>query len=204
MKTNFCRFLIGLVAFVVGIPVMAQTGPDKVKPFSHLSVSLNAGTLGGGLQVAAPLNDYLGLRAGFSLLKFKCNYDYDGIRDDQLIQDAGTRTGYNPDKYYTVPLKAKANMTNGMLLLDYFPFKRSVFHVTAGLLFGTSSILKVSGQTDERIEVGDIIIEPGADGRVGSSFEDQCRETLCRYWIRTFGSSFTRRVQVRIGSYVPW
>ena len=121
MKTNFCRFLIGLVAFVVGIPVMAQTGPDKVKPFSHLSVSLNAGTLGGGLQVAAPLNDYLGLRAGFSLLKFKCNYDYDGIRDDQLIQDAGTRTGYNPDKYYTVPLKAKANMTNGMLLLDYFP-----------------------------------------------------------------------------------
>ncbi|CAH09204.1 hypothetical protein HMPREF2533_03472 [Bacteroides fragilis] len=46
MKTNFCRFLIGLVAFVVGIPVMAQTGPDKVKPFSHLSVSLNAGTLG--------------------------------------------------------------------------------------------------------------------------------------------------------------
>lgn len=36
MKTNFCRFLIGLVAFVVGIPVMAQTGPDKVKPFSHL------------------------------------------------------------------------------------------------------------------------------------------------------------------------
>ena len=136
MKTNFCRFLIGLVAFVVGIPVMAQTGPDKVKPFSHLSVSLNAGTLGGGLQVAALLNDYLGLRAGFSLLKFKCNYDYDGIRDDQLIQDAGTRTGYNPDKYYTVPLKAKANMTNGMLLLDYFPFKRSVFHVTAGLMFG--------------------------------------------------------------------
>ena len=139
MKTNYRRFLIGLVAFVVGIPVMAQTGPDKVKPFSHLSVSLNAGTLGGGLQVAAPLNDYLGLRAGFSLLKFKCNYDYDGIRDDQLIQDVGTRTGYNPDKYYTVPLKAKANMTNGMLLLDYFPFKRSVFHVTAGLLFGIGS-----------------------------------------------------------------
>ena len=146
MKTNFCRFLIGLVAFVVGIPVMAQTGPDKVKPFSHLSVSLNAGTLGGGLQVAALLNDYLGLRAGFSLLKFKCNYDYDGIRDDQLIQDAGTRTGYNPDKYYTVPLKAKANMTNGMLLL-------------------------VSGQTDERIEVGDIIIEPGADGRVEAALK---------------------------------
>ena len=45
MKTNFCRFLIGLVAFVVGIPVMAQTGPDKVKPFSHLYVSLNAGIL---------------------------------------------------------------------------------------------------------------------------------------------------------------
>lgn len=55
----------------------------------------------GGLQVAAPLNDYLGLRAGFSLLKFKCNYDYDGIRDDQLIQDAGTRTGYN--RINTIP-----------------------------------------------------------------------------------------------------
>ena len=130
-----------------------RRGPDKVKPFSHLSVSLNAGTLGGGLQVAAPLNDYLGLRAGFSLLKFKCNYDYDGIRDDQLIQDVGTRTGYNPDKYYTVPLKAKANMTNGMLLLDLFPFKRSVFHVTAGLLFGTS-IHPESIGTDRRTDRG--------------------------------------------------
>lgn len=179
MKTNFCRFLIGLVAFVVGIPVMAQTGPDKVKPFSHLSVSLNAGTLGGGLQVAAPLNDYLGLRAGFSLLKFKCNYDYDGIRDDQLIQDVGTRTGYNPDKYYTVPLKAKANMTNGMLLLDYFS-KRSVFHVTAGLLFGTSSILKVSGQTDRTDRGGTIIIEPGCGRTCGKRFEDQAVKSLCR------------------------
>lgn len=43
--------------------------------------------------------------------------------------------------------------------------------MTAGLLFGTSSILKVSGQTDERIEVGDIIIEPGADGRVEAALK---------------------------------
>ena len=94
-------------------------------------------------------------------------------------------------------------MTNGMLLLDYFPFKRSVFHVTAGLLFGTSSILKVSGQTDERIEVGDIIIEPGADGRVEAALKTNAVKPYVS-WIRTFGSSFTRRVQVRIGSYVPW
>ena len=202
MKTNFCRFLIGLVAFVVGIPVMAQTGPDKVKPFSHLSVSLNAGTLGGGLQVAAPLNDYLGLRAGFSLLKFKCNYDYDGIRDDQLIQDVGTRTGYNPDKYYTVPLKAKANMTNGMLLLDYFQeIRLSCDRRTAVRYF----IHPESIGTDRRTDRGGRYHYRAGSGRTcGSSFEDQCRETLCRSWIRTFGSSFTRRVQVRIGSYVPW
>ena len=75
MKTNFYHLLVWLVAFSIGVPAMAQTGTERVKPFSHLSVSLNAGTLGGGLQVAAPLNDYLGLRAGFSLLKFNYNYD---------------------------------------------------------------------------------------------------------------------------------
>ncbi len=96
MKTNFCRFLIGLVAFVVGIPVMAQTGPDKGEAFQPFIRFAECRNTGGRIQVAAPLNDYLGLRAGSSLLKFKCNYDYDGIRDDQLIQDAGTRTGYNP------------------------------------------------------------------------------------------------------------
>ena len=151
MKTNFYHLLVWLVAFSIGVPAMAQTGTERVKPFSHLSVSLNAGTLGGGLQVAAPLNDYLGLRAGFSLLKFNYNYDYDGTYEGPL--PANARVGNeDPDRYYTVPLKAKANMANGMVLLDYFPFRRSVFHVTAGLLFGTSSILKVSGETDERIE----------------------------------------------------
>lgn len=170
MKTNFYHLLVWLVAFSIGVPAMAQTGTERVKPFSHLSVSLNAGTLGGGLQVAAPLNDYLGLRAGFSLLKFNYNYDYDGTYEGPLPANARVRNE-DPDRYYTVPLKAKANMANGMVLLDYFPFRRSVFHVTAGLLFGTSSILKVSGETDERIEVGDIIIEPGADGRVEAALK---------------------------------
>ena len=91
--------------------------------------------------MAAPLNDYLGLRAGFSLLKFNYNYDYDGTYEGPL--PANARVGNeDTDRYYTVPLKAKANMANGMVLLDYFPFRRSVFHVTAGLLFGTSSILR--------------------------------------------------------------
>lgn len=170
MKKTFYRLLVWVAVLSVGMPAFAQRCVEKTKPFSHLSVSLNAGTLGGGLQVAAPLNDYLGLRAGFSLLKFNYNYDYEGMYDIRLRRD-NTHTGTGSEYSYTVPLKAKANMTNGMLLLDYFPFRRSVFHVTAGLLFGTSSILKVSGETDERIEVGDIIIEPGADGRVEAALK---------------------------------
>ena len=47
MKTNFYHLLVWLVAFSIGVPAMAQTGTERVKPFSHLSVSLNAGTLGG-------------------------------------------------------------------------------------------------------------------------------------------------------------
>lgn len=57
-------------------------------------------------------------------------------------------------------------MINGMFLFDYFLFKRFVFYVIVGLLFGILFILKVLGQIDEWIEVGDIIIELGVDGCV--------------------------------------
>ena len=48
MKTNFYHLLVWLVAFSIGVPAMAQSGPERANPFSHLSVPLNAGTLGGG------------------------------------------------------------------------------------------------------------------------------------------------------------
>ncbi|NDV82436.1 hypothetical protein [Bacteroides sp. 51] len=116
----------------------------KVKPFEHLSFSVNAGTLGVGVQVAAPVNQYLSLRTGLMMFTYTYNYDYDGEYE-----------GYN----YEVPMKAKANMVNGLLLADVFPFRNKRFHVTGGFYMGTSDIIKVSAKAeiDYPIEIGGIL-----------------------------------------------
>lgn len=147
MKKTF--YLLMLLA----LTLLSTTNVDaqhKVKSFEHLSVSVNAGTLGVGVQVASPVNRYLSLRTGLMLLKYTYDYDY-----EEVI--------HFKDYDYDAPIemKAKANMVNGMLMADVFPFPNVPIHATAGFYMGTSEILKVSAATALRpVEIGDVIIEP--------------------------------------------
>lgn len=156
----------------------------KVKPFEHLSFSVNAGTLGVGVQVAAPVNQYLSLRTGLTLLKYTYDYDY-----DEVIS-YGDYQGTLP-----VEMEAKANMVNGLLLADVFPFRNRRFHVTGGFYMGTSDIIKVTGdaELDRLVEIGDVIIKPGASGRVAAHLETNGFKP---YLGIGFGSSVTKKKRV--------
>jgi hypothetical protein len=161
----------------------------KVKPFEHLSVSVNAGTLGAGVQIAAPVNQHLSLRTGLMMLKYAYKYDYDGEI---------TISGYS-GKVPPVEMEAKANMVNGLLLADVFPFRNRRIHVTGGFYVGTSDIIKVSAlaeiDPDRIIEVGDVMIRPeeGISGKVAAQLETSAFKP---YLGIGFGSSVTKRKRV--------
>ena len=77
----------------------------KVTPFEHLSFSVNAETLGVGVQVAAPINQYLLLRTGLMMFKYTYDYDYEEVIHYE---------DYDYD--LPIPMEAKANMVNGLLM----------------------------------------------------------------------------------------
>jgi hypothetical protein len=181
MRTIFLSMLTALMLQVT-TTVRAQ---HKVKPFEHLSVSVNAGTLGGGVQIAAPVNQYLSLRTGLMMLKYAYKYEYDGEI---------TINGYG--KVPPVEMEAKANLVNGLLLADVFPFRNKRIHVTGGFYVGTSDIVKLSAlaavDPDRIIEVGDIMIKP-ENGKVAAQLETTAFKP---YLGIGFGSSVTKRNRV--------
>ena len=159
----------------------------KVKPFEHLSFSVNAGTLGVGLQVAMPVNQHLSLRTGLMMFKYTYDYDY-----DQVIEYNHSGGDYEYD--LDIPMKAKANMVNGLLLADVFPFRNKRFHVTGGFYMGTSDIIKVTAEYAGRpIEIGDVIIDPDVNGRVAAHLETKGFKP---YVGIGFGSSVTKSKRV--------
>lgn len=177
MKRIICLFVLLLL---VTTNAYAQ---NKVKPFEHLSVSANVGTLGWGVQVASPMNNYLSLRAGLMMFTYTHDYNYKGVIHYE---------GYTDE--LPIPMEAKANMINGLLLADIFPFRNKVFHVTAGFYMGTSDIVKASADVAGRpIEIGDIIIEPGVNGHAAAKLETNAFKP---YIGIGFGNSVTKHKRV--------
>lgn len=183
-RTTFLSMLAALMLFAT-TTVCAQ---HKVKPFQHMSISVNAGTLGVGVQLAAPVNQYLSLRTGLMMLKYTYDYDY----KDVIEYDGGHYGQYEYD--LEIPMAAKANMVNGMLMADVFPFRNRRFHITGGFYMGTSDIIKVEAEYAGRpIEIGDVIIDPGVNGRAAAHLETKGFKP---YVGLGFGSSVTKRKRV--------
>lgn len=184
---NKTVFLIAMA--VLSLSATTICAQHKVKPFEHLSLSVNAGTLGVGVQLAAPVNQYLSLRTGLMMFKYTYNYDYEEV----IHYEMGGKDV--ADYEAVIPMKAKANMVNGLLLADVFPFRNRRFHVTGGFYFGSSDIVKVSANVASRpIEIGDVIIMPDLNGRVAAQLETNGFKP---YIGIGFGSSVTK--QKRIG-----
>jgi hypothetical protein len=151
------KVLVSLVIAMVSIfSVQAQC---DCGPLERVGISLNAGTLGAGLEASTSLSSNLAVRIGADGLVFPYNYNYEG------------NTEGIP---YTVKLKAEAKLVNGHAFVDFFPFPSSFpFHLTAGVVAGTPRIITVSGTpgAGEIVQVGDITIDPGAEGKVEASLK---------------------------------
>ena len=131
--------------------------------FDHLSGGIVLGTEGIGIEVAAPLTYNFAVRMGYSFRpKFKYSKGLDlGLSDqDKADMAAGTYKGafLSPE----VDLEGKLNMGDFKLLVDWYPFRTSSFHATAGFFIGRGSVVEVTNKKafikdgyDAGIELGD-------------------------------------------------
>ena len=134
-------------------PVLAQDRVNVFGVFDHMSVGLVLGTTGVGLDLAAPVTDYLQVRAGynyFSGFSYKEDVDY-------RAKDKPTRG--------KTEVEGKNYMSTAHLLLDVYPFPDYTFHATAGFYFGTDEVVKIENliavrdfDEGEGIVIGDHIV----------------------------------------------
>jgi hypothetical protein len=134
---------------------------DEFGIFDHVGVGVGFGTSGIDLEVAAPVTDYMQVRAGYTFFP-KLSYD-----EDVKYRPAGGKSG---DRKET-NVEGKLNMANAKLLFDFYPFRQSTFHATVGAFMGTDEIIKAANTvpvldyaTGEGIEIGDYIVGFNSEG----------------------------------------
>lgn len=116
--------------------------------FNHLSIGVGLlGTDGEGIQVAAPLGNYFGVRAGFTTQAAVF-----GIANSVVAKNVEELDGINPIKmqFNNIGLNTKdividnldvegyIRSNNLQLLFDFFPVKTAGLHLTAGAYFNLS------------------------------------------------------------------
>lgn len=108
--------------------------------FERLSVGVSASTMGIGIDAATTLNKYFMLRAGLDIMP---GITFDTDVDVDL--DMSGAESYSS----TVNVEGALKRTQGSLLLNIYPFKKSSFFITGGAYFGGSDLVKIKGHSQE-------------------------------------------------------
>jgi hypothetical protein len=136
-------------------------------------------TTGFGAEVGIRLHPHLSVRGGVSLLPIK----YPLTFDVPLTTDIKTRINneINGNSQIEADLIAKGlptnaddikaevnttttlGLTNGKILLDFYPSKKGAFHITVGTYIGKDNLLEMNGKMDQANEVLDVLKANGVD-----------------------------------------
>lgn len=100
--------------------------------FDHLGAGVSVGTDGIGIDAATTLTAYAALRAGVSF--------WPAIKYDRNIK----LNSNDPVLTDDVDIQAKSNIFDVKLLADFYPIKKSSFHITVGAFIGNGDIATVT------------------------------------------------------------
>lgn len=158
------KFLLTIITYSLAATVsIAQNKEWNANPFRHISISAGAGTAGIDFELATTLGNHLQLRAGVSALPFTYSGEFELDNFDMMetidaspnaskIKYELNTQGINIQNLPTeAELDAELGLLNGKLLLDYYPFKKSTFRITAGVYFGKEKLINVEGAMPEEI-----------------------------------------------------
>lgn len=172
-KFNLKVFLLGTM--MLGSFSIAQA-QEEMGIFNHLSAAVNLGTTGIGFEVAAPITNYVAVRAGLDVMpQFKYSSNV------SLGSPSGLPTGVTLPT--NVDVEGKLKLTNGKFLIDAYPFQKSSFHLTVGAYFGNRDVINVynkedgflkdvtdynsqAGVTKVGAKIGDYLLTPDQNGNV--------------------------------------
>lgn len=151
--------MAAMATLLFATPAQAQDAITEFGLFNHLSVGLTFGTTGLGIDVAAPLNNFLQMRAGYN--------HFSGFT---YSEDIDYRAKGKKERGHT-KAEGKNYMSTAHLLFDAYPFPKVPFHATAGFYYGTDEIVKIENtipvkdfDPGEGIAIGDYIVEFDKDG----------------------------------------
>ena len=146
MKHNIHSLIILIAMMFVAAGAQAQNA-DKIHAkdglFNHLSIGLNTGLTGAGIDVAMPVHKIVTVRAGISGwnigdIKFKAINTASEIISMQMVEEDAIRRAQMVDK---VELAANPNFWNFYLLGEVHPFKNQPFYFSAGLFVGSQNFV---------------------------------------------------------------
>lgn len=128
----------------------AQSSNNECIAFKHLSIAGRLGTTGVGVDVAMPINRHLDIRGGADVLplgtfNIKAANNLRDIYTDMAVSDPEIRESM---KQENVTVGINVTMITGHLLVDYYPWKSSCFHITAGAYFGNCDVLHIFNRED--------------------------------------------------------
>lgn len=169
---NFSKLLLAAAMIFTAIPASRCLNLADLYMFNHLGVSVHAATTGFGFEVATPMTKFVTLRAGASFMP--------GIKFSPDLTCYYTATGPDNQKYETevdMDIDASLKRTQGSVIFNIYPFAHSSsFFVAAGAYFGGSSIIgltghsnQLAGQRDAFLEIGDYKLPIDANGNVNGS-----------------------------------
>lgn len=145
--------------------IFAQAA-NAQESFKHLSLGLDVATTGIGLQVAVPVvTDHLVLTAGYNYANFSTKQKNNVLEMtdvsstiNQYVNKANTYLGQIPGetrRLDQVPNSANTNwdaklkMGTFKAILEYYPTKKSSFHINAGIYVGGNNIINANASMPE-------------------------------------------------------
>lgn len=147
-------------------PLLAQSTFTEKLPhkenrlFNKMDIALTAGTTGIGLDFAAPVNDMLRLRAGFTYVpKFEYNMEFpieigdskggmtQAEKFERLSGMLEQFTGYKVDN--KADMVGEPTFCNFKFMVDIFPLQNKRWHLTAGFYWGPSKIAEAVNTTED-------------------------------------------------------
>ena len=131
---------------------------SRVKAFSHLDLSLTAGTTGVGFDFSMPLNKVVSLRAGYAIMPRLSQPMHFGVevgedpstskskfnRLSALLEDF---TGNKVDDQ--IEMLGKPTYWNWKLLVDVRPFRNKHWHLTAGIYGGNRQVAEAINSIED-------------------------------------------------------
>lgn len=158
-----------LLFTLLSSPIIGQTITDStakakkvfIPPVANkLAVVLKFGTTGISPELSYRVNSKINVRASFSIFNYK--------RVEILNIDTGSSnsTSTAPPEKAKMQYDASVKLGNFGILVDFFPFKRRVFALNAGVFYNTTSF-SVDLQPKGNLNFNDRIFTPEETGMLG-------------------------------------